>query len=67
MFRMCDYADAYEKGRQDGYQQGLEDAAQIADVKHIKGGKPPNGLHHAGLRAGREESARLIRRHAEKP
>lgn len=45
----------------EAYERGLEDAARVADVKPRKGGRPLSGPHHAGIRSGRSEAARLIR------
>ena len=42
------------------------EAAQVADVKPLKGGRPANSQYHAGQRSGREEAARLIRQLVEK-
>ena len=45
----------------EAYERGLEDAARVAEVKPRKGGRPLSGPHHAGIRRGRSEAARLIR------
>lgn len=63
---MSDYlnlnpADLAAEQVREAYERGLEDAARVAEVRPRKGGRPLSGPHHAGIRRGRSESARLIR------
>ena len=54
-------ADLAAEQVREAYERGLEDAARVAEVKPRKGGRPLSGPHHAGIRRGRSEAARLIR------
>ena len=45
----------------EAYERHLLDPARVAEVKPRKGGRPLSGPHHAGIRRGRSEAARLIR------
>ena len=52
---------AYIQGTQAGWNAAIEAAANVADVKPRKGGKPLSSPHHQGVRDGRAVVARLIR------
>ena len=54
-------ADLAAEQVREAYGRGLDDAARVAEVKPRKGGRPLSGPHHAGIRSGRSEAARLIR------
>ena len=52
---------AYIQGTHAGWNAAIEAAANVADVKPRKGGKPLSSPHHQGVRDGRAVAARLIR------
>ena len=53
----ADHVDALLKAER---EKALREAAEVAGVKPIKGGRGVSGPHHAGLRDGRSEAKRLI-------
>ena len=62
----ADASAAIEAYGREKMRAGMKRAADIAAVKPRRGGRPLSGPHHAGIRRGRSEAARLILAEMEK-